>query len=274
MTRSRQQKNDGGIIFGFIILAIGVLLLLRKLGFFFPDWLLSWPMILIAIGTFTLIKHEFKSFFGAVMLGLGIYFLFDREFDFDFGLQVYIFPIILILLGLYLITQKRKENKILEDIENQIKSGMKSSSETLSDKSTSESSRSTFSSTGHKGTNFGGTSGATFSDRLNIDAVFSGVNKRVMSKNFQGGKLTAAFGGVDLDLTQADFTGMATLQVDVIFGGMKLFVPPHWDVRVEVSNIAAGVEDKRLSRIAEVDPDKILLIKGTVFFGGLEIKSY
>jgi len=24
------------------------------------------------------------------------------------------------------------------------------------------------------------------------------------------------------------------------FGGMKLIVPPHWDVRTEVSNIAAG----------------------------------
>jgi predicted membrane protein len=95
-----------------------------------------------------------------------------------------------------------------------------------------------------------------------------------MSKNFQGGKLTAAFGGVDIDLTQADFTGMATLQVDIIFGGMKLIIPPHWDVRVEVSNIAAGVEDKRLSRISEVDPEKVLLIRGTVFFGGLEIKSY
>jgi hypothetical protein len=109
---------------------------------------------------------------------------------------------------------------------------------------------------------------------VNIDAILSGVNKRVMSKKFQGGKLTAAFGGIDLDLTQSDFTGIVTLQVDVIFGGMKLIVPPHWDVRTEVSNIAAGVEDKRIYRQSEVDTDKVLLIKGTIFFGGLEIKSY
>ncbi|MFT4857879.1 MAG: hypothetical protein ACI9UV_002986 [Algoriphagus sp.] len=264
-----KQRNDGGIIFGVIILAVGVLLLLRKLGFFFPDWILSWPMILIAVGAFTLIKHEFKSFFGIVVLALGVYFLFEREFDFDFGLQRYIFPIILIALGFYLITQKRRENKVIDDIRSQIKTGASKVSSSINSDSNEEGK------SGDSGfTGISGTSGSTFSDRVNIDAILSGVNKRVMSKNFQGGKLTAAFGGIDLDLTQSDFTGIVTLQVDVIFGGMKLIVPPHWDVRTEVSNIAAGVEDKRIYRQSEVDTDKVLLIKGTIFFGGLEIKSY
>ena len=267
--RAKQRNNDGGLIFGFIILAVGVLLLVKKLGFFFPDWILTWPMILIAVGTFTLIKHEFKSFFGMIVLALGVYFLLEREFDFDFGLQTYIFPIILIALGFYLITQKRRENQVLEDIKSQLKTGASklSSSMNYDDATYEKSEDSGF-------TGMGGTSGSTFTDRVNIDAILSGVNKRVMSKNFQGGKLTAAFGGIDLDLTQADFSGIVTLQVDVIFGGMKLVVPPHWDVRTEVSNIAAGVEDKRIYRQSEVDTDKVLLIKGTIFFGGLEIKSY
>jgi len=266
---NRQRNNDGGIIFGFIILGVGVLLLLKKLGFFFPDWVLSWPMILIAVGTFTLIKHEFKSFFGVVVLALGVYFLFEREFDFDFGIQRYILPIILIALGFYLITQKRRENQVFDDIRSQIKTGATKLSGSINPENPEGS---TAGSTGFTG--MGGTKGATFSDRVNIDAILSGVNKRVMSKNFQGGKLTAAFGGIDLDLTQADFSGVVTLQVDVIFGGMKLIVPPHWDVRTEVSNIAAGVEDKRIYRQSEVDSDKVLLLKGTIFFGGLEIKSY
>ena len=58
-----KSSNDGGLIFGFIILGLGVLLLLRKIGFFYPDWLLSWPMILIVIGLVVSIKHQFKSFF-------------------------------------------------------------------------------------------------------------------------------------------------------------------------------------------------------------------
>ena len=95
-----------------------------------------------------------------------------------------------------------------------------------------------------------------------------------MSKNFQGGKITAAFGGADLDLTQVDFNGVITIQVDIIFGGVKLIVPPHWDIRTEVTNIAAGLEDKRHFRDGGVDPSKVVVLKGTILFGGLEIKSF
>jgi hypothetical protein len=118
------------------------------------------------------------------------------------------------------------------------------------------------------------TTGTSFADRLNIDAIFSGVNRKVMSKNFQGGKITAAFGGADIEMTQVDFTGVVTIQLDIIFGGVKLIVPPHWDIRTEVTNIAAGLEDKRFFREGGVDPNKVVILKGTILFGGLEIKSY
>ena len=281
MKRNRINNNDGGMIFGFIILAVGVLILLRKLDVFYPDWLLSWPMILIAIGVITLIKHEFKSFFGVMMLGLGLYFLMEREFNFDFGIQRFIFPVALIFVGIYLITKKRKEQQVLEDIQEKIRA-----KSTASSASTEEYKIGQEYNKGEKSTSSGyttgsnayagmsGVSGASYSDSVSIDSIFSGINKRMLTKNFQGGKLTAAFGGIDLDLTQSDFSGMVTLQVDVIFGGVKLVVPPHWDVRVEVTNIAAGVEDKRVYRQSEVDSDKVMVIRGTVFFGGLEIKSY
>jgi hypothetical protein len=81
-------------------------------------------------------------------------------------------------------------------------------------------------------------------------------------------------GGIDLDLTQADISGAVYLQIDVIFGGVKLIVPPHWQIQTEVTNIAAGIEDKRLYRQSEVDPSKVLIIRGTILFGGLEIKSF
>ncbi|SFB18325.1 LiaF transmembrane domain-containing protein [Algoriphagus aquimarinus] len=275
MKRNRINNNDGGMIFGFIILAVGVLILLRKLDVFYPDWLLSWPMILIGVGVITLVKHEFKSFFGIMMLGLGMYFLLEREFNFDFGVQRFIFPIALIFVGIYLITQKRKEQQALSDIQDKINS--KSTPPVTSSEYSKTEDTSSFSSQASGGKSYAGmsgVSGTSYSDRVSIDSIMSGINKRMLTKDFQGGKLTAAFGGIDLDLTQSDFSGIVNLQVDVIFGAIKLVVPPHWDVRVEVTNIAAGVEDKRAYRQAEVDPDKVLVIRGTVFFGGLEIKSY
>lgn len=273
-----KSSNDGGIVFGFIILGIGLLLLLKKLGIFFPGWLLSWPMILVAIGAVVLIKHQFRSFFGAIMLGFGLYFLAEREFGFYLGLQQYIFPLALILLGIYLITQKQKEKKVMDDvIQKMHQKSFKSSSSAFSSSSEEDelgASEEELKNQSGSSSGIGGSSGISYSDSANIDAIFSGVNKRILSKNFQGGKLTAAFGGIDLDLSQADLSGVVTMQVDVIFGGMKLIVPPHWDVRTEVTNIAAGVEDKRYYRQSEVDTDKVLVLRGTILFGGLEIKSF
>ncbi|MFC3417209.1 LiaF transmembrane domain-containing protein [Algoriphagus hitonicola] len=270
-----KSNNESGLIFGFIILGVGILILLRKLGIFFPGWILSWPMILIAIGTIVLIKHQFQSFFGAVMLGFGFYFLAEREFGFDLGLEQYILPIGLILLGIYLITQKQKENRVMDDVMSKMQQkSFKSSSSSFASTEHSGDTIETEPTLGSSKSGIGGTSGISYSDKANIDAILSGVNKRILSKNFQGGKLTAAFGGIDLDLSQADLQGVQTMQVDVIFGGMKLIVPPHWDVRTEVTNIAAGVEDKRIYRQSEVDTDKVLVLRGTILFGGLEIKSF
>lgn len=274
-----KSNNDGGLIFGFIILGLGVLLLLRKIGIFYPSWLLSWPMILIVIGLVVSIKHQFKSFFGFIMLFLGVYFLLEREFYFDFGLENYLLPLGLIALGIYLITQKQKEKRIMENVQEQMRNKQfQSSPLDSSDSSSAEAqagsdeSKSNTSDGAKK--NFQGISGISYNDRVNIDAIFSGVNKRVLSKKFEGGKLTAAFGGIDLDLTQADFSGTVYLQIDVIFGGTKILVPPHWDVRVEITNIAAGVEDKRMYSQTEVDSEKVLVLRGTCFFGGLEIRSF
>ena len=209
MSTYKTKNNDGSIAFGFIVLGIGVILLLRKMGFFIPGWVLSWPMILIAIGTFSLVKHEFRSFFGAVMLFLGSYFLLRNEVGFDFGLGQYVWPIGLIVLGLYLIFQKRRENQVLDDIrknwESKNKSGFSSSYNKTEDAKIVDESTSQFQSGTGAGEGFTRTTGTSFADRLNIDAIFSGVNRRMMSKNFQGGKITAAFGGAEIDLTQSDF---------------------------------------------------------------------
>lgn len=51
-------------------------------------------------------------------------------------------------------------------------------------------------------------------------------------------------------------------------------VPPHWDLKIDVANIFAGIEDKRMYLQTPADPAKVLVIKGTIVFGGLEIKSF
>lgn len=280
MKNFKKSNNDGSIAFGFIILGIGIVLLARKMGFFIPGWVLTWPMILIVIGVFAIIKHEFKSFFGFAILFIGAFFLMRNEFDLDFGLGQYLWPLGLITLGIYLIVHKRRENQVLDDIRANWEKGYKgasvksnSSSSSVEDAKIVDEPGVSGSASGD-GSGFTRTTGTSFADKLNVDAIFSGVNRKVMSKNFQGGKITAAFGGADIDMTQVDFNGVIIIQLDIIFGGVKLIVPSHWDIRTEVSNIAAGLEDKRFFREGGVDPSKVVVLKGTILFGGLEIKSY
>jgi len=263
-----------------IILGIGLVLLFRKFGLFIPDWVLTWPMILIAVGTYTLISQQFKSFFGSVVLFIGVYFLLKREFDLDLGLDQFIWPVGLIALGIYLITYKKQEYKVIDEARKNWETSRKNkkeasnaekveSAEVVEDTTSSKEEPAKASDSG-----FVRATGTAFMDRIHEFVIFIGVNRKLMTKNFLGGKATVLFGGLDLDLTQVDFSGIATLDLEVGFGGVTLLVPPHWDVRTEVSNIAAGLEDERMFREGGVDTNKVLILKGFLLFSGLEIKSF
>jgi hypothetical protein len=280
MNNYTKPRNDGSIAFGVIILGIGLVLLFRKFGLYIPDWVLTWPMILIAVGTYTLISQQFKSFFGSVVLFIGVYFLLKREFDLDLGLDQFIWPVGLIALGIYLILHKKQEYKVMEEARKNWEGSRKNkteakNSENIESAEVVEDTNATKEqSTKATDSGFVRATGTAFVDRINESVIFSGVNRKLMTKNFQGGKATVIFGGLDLDLTQVDFTGVVTLDLEVGFGGVKLIVPPHWDVRTEVSNVAAGLEDKRMFREGGVDTNKVLILKGTLLFSGLEIKSF
>lgn len=111
---------------------------------------------------------------------------------------------------------------------------------------------------------------------LNEAVVFGGLERRMISQDFQGGDITAIFGGVELDLTEAHILGNeATLAITAIFGGVELRIPVGWQIAFRGAPIFGGVEDK--TRTAHVDdpasPLKTLVITGAVIFGGLEIKN-
>jgi hypothetical protein len=280
MNNYTKPRNDGSIAFGVIILGIGIVLLFRKFGLYIPDWVLTWPMILIAVGTYTLISQQFKSFFGSVVLFIGVYFLLKREFDLDLGLDQFIWPVGLIALGIYLITYKKREYKAIDEARKNWETSRKNkkdaadaekaeSVEVVEDLASPQEESAKAPDSG-----FIRATGTSFMDRIKESVIFSGVNRKLMTKNFQGGKATVIFGCLDLDLTQVDFSGIVTLDLEVGFGGVKLLVPPHWDVRTEMSNLAAGLEDKRMFREGGVDTNKVLILKGTLLFSGLEIKSF
>jgi hypothetical protein len=110
---------------------------------------------------------------------------------------------------------------------------------------------------------------------LHITSIFSGIKRTVLSKNFKGGYICCVFGGAEIDFTQTDINGKVVLGIDEAFGGIKLTIPPHWIVQNEIESIFHGFEDKRnpVSTI-HANQDKILILKGSSVFAGIEIKSY
>lgn len=111
---------------------------------------------------------------------------------------------------------------------------------------------------------------STSIDSDSIAAVFSGSESINSSKDYEGGSLTAVFGGIDLDLRDAKIKDKATLDVFVLCGGIELKVPKDWKVVVKATPILGGTENK--SRGQEDHKGPVLIITGTVALGGVEVK--
>ena len=127
-----------------------------------------------------------------------------------------------------------------------------------------------------RGWNAVSTKGIIGDDYVDYVNVFSGGERQIVSQNFRGGKITAIFGGIELDLTKAGLAqGVSHLEIACVFGGATLIVPDDWYVTIEVTPVLGGFTDSRkLSPGRTVDPSKHLIIKGAVVFGGGEVKSY
>jgi predicted membrane protein len=115
---------------------------------------------------------------------------------------------------------------------------------------------------------------ANNNDVIDVMAVFGGSNQTVYSKNFQGGDITAVFGGADIVMTQADFAETVSLDVTAVFGGIKLIVPQNWAIKSNVTALFGSVEDKRSHVMPVAEMKKTLILDGTALFGGIEIKSF
>jgi predicted membrane protein len=116
----------------------------------------------------------------------------------------------------------------------------------------------------------------TGDDYIDYVHVFSGGERQIVSDNFRGGKVTAVFGGSEIDLTKAKLApGVSELELACVFGGTTIIVPDDWNVKIEVVPVLGGFGDSRkLNPGRIIDTTRQLVIKGAVVFGGGEVKSY
>ncbi len=249
--------NAGGrVLTGIIILVVGALLLAQRMGAAIPGWLLSWPMILIVIGVLIAVRHRFQNPAWIILLGLGLFFLAENFYP---GLNAgrYLWPVLVIAAGLMMILRPHGKSPRCRNR----RFGRMSKGD---------------------GTRVAGAETAVFStpetvsddDSIDATAIFGGIKKRMMTKNFLGGEIVCIMGGAEIDLSQSDIVGRAEIELVQAFGGTKIIVPAHWNVRSEVAAIFAGFEDRRSMSNVITDANKVLVIRGTSIFGGIEIKSF
>ena len=263
MNNYQGPRRSGKVMAGLVLLAVGAISLLKNIGYFFPDWLFSWPMLLIALGFFVGFKHNFRNPGGVILIILGSLFLAKKFFYMEIMWE-YVWPIIIMLFGIWMIFGKshRRQFHAREDLEK--------SAENAAINGTTYSNPEK----AYENTNPYETVSATDDDYLDTTSVFGGTKKLVLSKNFKGGEVVTVMGGAELNFSQADIQGRAILDVTQIMGGTKIIVPAHWDVKSEMAAILGGIDDKRMIQPAGVDPNKVLIIKGTSILGGIDIRSY
>ena len=99
-------------------------------------------------------------------------------------------------------------------------------------------------------------------------AIFYGEESRVRG-DYNGGSLTAVFGGVDLDLRQAKIKDGTVIDVFTFCGGINISLPDDVIVENEVRGVLGGSDDKTVPRPSA---KKTIYLKGECVLGGLEIK--
>ena len=203
MSNRHRSNASTHLWFGGFLILIGVLFLLDTLGIADTHEVVArgWPLILVAIGGSRLLHSETAEgrFSAAIWLFLGFTFLLSTLGYLHFDVWRIIWPVMLILLGIFMVLRCRF--------------GFRRPVETAS------------------------TIGST--------AFMGGVERRINSKTFEGGELTAVMGGCKIDFREADIQGsQATVRVFVVMGGIELSVPQGWKVLSKVVPVMGGFVDR------------------------------
>ena len=246
------ENSKKHLIGGIIVLTIGVLFLFKNFDILSPElryYLFSWKTLLIGIGVLNLLLSN-NRVGGIILIAIGTFFWLPDVFDLSVRAGQLFWPVVLIIIGASLLLKRNAHPH--------------HPFRKSSDKSTHASSDNTI-------------NGAE-EDYIDDIAIFGGGTKIMTTQHFRGGRMTAIFGGSELNLSRANLaSGRNILNVFFVFGGSAIIVPSDWNVVVEATPIFGGFSDERYipkSLKAEEGNKSVLIIRGLVMFGGGEIKSY
>lgn len=106
-------------------------------------------------------------------------------------------------------------------------------------------------------------------DSINI---FSGADNKLVTDNFKGGSSIVVFGGVEIDLSQAEIKEeKAQIDLFIAFGGADITVPKDWNVIVKGLPIFGGWDNHTSANKSPEAPT--LVVNSVLLFAGCDIKE-
>ncbi len=232
--KNNQRDPQQRLVFGLLIMAVGVLALLDNLRIFEGVRLISfWPAVFIVGGILKMSQSQARSGYviGAIFIAVGSIMTLNNLGVISVRIRDF-WPVILIAIG-FLVIFKDKAKQTMNDITvtkiNDNKEG-----------------------------------------KIDIVAIMSGSQGNIANANFIGGDITAVMGGVELDLRNASIETEAVINVFAFWGGISLKVPNDWSVVNSANAVLGGIDD---STVPNMSANKRLIITGTAVMGGVEIKN-
>jgi len=224
-----------GLVPGLIVVGIGVLFLLNNLGVVqIHNWWRLWPVILIAIGLTKLVDSADHNEKSGGLVMLIVGGVFLAT---NLGLVTPAiwqwWPLLLIGVGLLMLL-------------NRASTGFSASCRVRSYSRSSP-------------------------DGL---AILGGFKRQVSTDDFRGARYIAIFGGGEIDLRRAQIQGEgAMLDIQAIFGGFEIKVPPNWIVVNQAMGLVGGTSDETIHPNPDAPGVKRLIVRGVAFCGGFAIKN-
>jgi len=247
----RNSVKVSSVICGLLFLAAGAML------FLLPEYkcvILSWPMLLAAIGFVFLFSRD-KWFAGVILMLVGGFFLLPKlpvpvdrlEFITQNG-----WAIGLVIIGVLVMYRAIFGKRFL----------YRHCCVVTTDKKWEH---------GYRSRSCG--TSETESGYIDRNCVFSGGKEKMNFKNFKGGEVNSVFGGIELDLSDAQLAeGTHRLELNSIFGGIVIFVPIDWNIEIQQTQVFGNFVDNRPKAGFAVDEKRTLIIEANSVFGGGEIK--
>ncbi len=232
---------------GIILIIAGALLLIDNvfmIDFSFRHIIFSWYMLFLIIGIVVLSKSK-NSAVGIVFLVIGLFGIASRILNPLLVLRFRDFwPVIIIIIGLLIILKRNRHYG------KHVHLGATHQEESSEGFDYSEN-----------------------ADYINEECVLTSSSKLIKSNNFSGGKINVVLGSAQLNFNNSRLAeGEIVLNISCIMGGCTLFVPKNWKVISNITSVFGGFDDKRyFIPASEENQEGLLILKGSVVFGGCEV---